>query len=83
MNIADLTEEQKAQVLHHLRAATLARALQWDHEREIELILDREIEVEIECLAAGVDADAATLTPEDLTFIELHELPDLIPDEEP
>jgi hypothetical protein len=85
MNIADLTPEQQAQVLHHLRAATLAHALQWDHDRKIEALLDRELELSetIESLAVCVDADASTLTPEDLTFITLDNLAELIPDEDP
>ena len=82
MNLSDLTEEQRNKVLHHFRAAVLARALQWDHERQIELILDREIDVDIQDYAAGVDADAESLSPDDLTFIDEEELAAAIPDEE-
>lgn len=81
MNLSDITDEQRASVLYHFRAAVRARALQWDHERQIELILDRDVELDIEFYAAGVDVDAESLSPEDLTSIDQAELAMAIPDE--
>jgi len=77
MNLTDLTEEQRAYALHHLRGAARARAMQWDHERQIELILDREInrgDMLICHLAGACDSDAADLDPDQLTFITDEEL---------
>ena len=84
MNISDLTDKQRKDVLHHLRCAVLAHATQWDNDRQIESILDREIDISetIEDLATSVDADAATITPDDLTFIRLEDLTTYIPDED-
>lgn len=82
MNLSDLTPEQRDQVLHHFRAAVRARALQWDHERQIELLLDRELDLGIEDYAGGVDVDAESLSPEDLTFIGHDDLAFAIPDED-
>lgn len=81
MNISDLTAEQKQQVLYHLRSAALARSLQWDHELAIETILGREIDADIEALAACIDAPADGLTEEDVG-LELDDLEDWIKDEE-
>ena len=77
MNLSELTEEQRQQALHHLRCAARARALQWDHERQIEQIIDREIDNSdeiITCLAGDVNADAEDINPSDLTFITEQDL---------
>jgi hypothetical protein len=77
MNLTDLTEKQRAQALHHLRGAARARAMQWDHEREIEQLLDREIDDTndiITTLAGAVDGDAEDLDPGQLTFITEEDL---------
>ncbi len=73
-NSIPLTKEQEEQILHHARAAALARALQWDHELAIEAILGHEVELGIEDFAAGVDVPASELKPEDLTFIVFEDL---------
>jgi hypothetical protein len=67
--LADLTPEERAQVLHHLRSAALHRARQWDHELAIESILGRELELDIEFWASGIDAPADDLTAADITLI--------------
>lgn len=77
MNLTDITEEQRAYALYHLRGAARARAMQWDHERQIEQILDRDIDNGdkfLTSLAGSVDSDAADLDPGDLTFITEEEL---------
>lgn len=82
MNLSDLTPEQREQVLHHFRAAALARATQWDHELAIESILDREIDVDFEIYADSCDANAQYLTPGDITHITHEDVADAIPDED-
>lgn len=82
MNLAQLPAEKLKQALYHFRAAILARAQQWDHEREIELLLDREVEIEIEDYASGVEGDTGAMTPDDITFVDYEDLLIAIPDEE-
>lgn len=76
MNISHLTPEHRAEALHHLRCAARARAIQWDHEREIERIMNREINADISTLAAALDCDAEDLDPDSLTCITKQDLED-------
>ncbi len=70
----ELTEEQKAKILHHARAAALCRAQQWDHEQEIEKILGHEVELNIENFAVGVDGSSFDMKSEELTFMVFEDL---------
>lgn len=75
MDINDITEEQKAALLHHFRAAVLARAVQWDHELKIETILGHEVEMDVTSWACNVD-DTEGLTPDDLGFVTWEDIKD-------
>lgn len=77
MNLTDLTAEQRREALNHLRRAACARAIQWDHERQIEAITGLDIDNGDELLsslAGSVDADADEINPDDLTFITEEDL---------
>jgi hypothetical protein len=74
MNINEITEEQKEDILHHFRAAVLARALQWDHERAIEEMLGREINTDVQDWSINVYGEARNLEPADLTYITWDEI---------
>jgi len=71
MDIENLTETQKEDILFHFRAATLSLARKWDHERSIELILDTELtDFKLESFASWVGASGPEVSPDDLTFIK-------------
>jgi hypothetical protein len=74
MNINEITEEQKEDILYHFRAAVLARALQWDHERAIEKMLGREINTDVQDWSINVYGEARNLEPADLTYITWDEI---------
>jgi len=40
-----ITQAQAGAIGYHFNAAAIARATQWDHERAIEIILGREVEI--------------------------------------
>lgn len=73
MDINDITEDQKAKILHHFRAAVLARAVQWDHELAIEAILGHEIDIDVANWACNVD-ETAGVSPDNLTFVEWEDI---------
>jgi hypothetical protein len=80
MDINNISEEQKTALLYQFRAAVLARATQWDHEKKIENILGYEVDIDIQEWAAGVEDHPVSLSPDDLTFITWDDIKeDLLP----
>lgn len=80
MNISDLTPEQRQEVLRHLRLAAIARTKQWHHESQIEVILEREINVAIQDLACNIGTYDEDITPDELGWLSEEDLTDWIPD---
>jgi hypothetical protein len=83
--VTPLTEEQKKEILHHYRAAALARATQWDHESEVERILGYEIsDFMTEHFAAGIGYDPGGLEPDDMSeILAWEDIEDIINDNRP
>ena len=50
-----LSAKKKAQVIHHFRAAAIARATQWDHEKAIEELLGQDIDIDFADYALALD----------------------------
>ena len=73
MDINNITEEQKTDIVYHFRSAVLARALQWDHERAIEEICDREFDIDVASWAAEVLSPSSI---EDADFITWDDIKD-------
>ena len=67
MNLQNLTQEQKDELLTHFRGAVEARVNQWDHELGIETILDEDVNIDIPSYAFCY-TDPECLTGED--FVE-------------
>ncbi len=55
MNLADLTDEDRAELVRQFKIAAIRRAQQWEAESAIEAILGEEVELGIENWAVMVD----------------------------
>lgn len=60
MKIDHLPEDTQMRLVELLSEAVACRLAQWDAEREMERILDRELDLDVAALAAVIDPDQVT-----------------------
>lgn len=86
MNINDITENQKKEILWYYRHLVMLEALQWDAQAAIERILNREIsDFKLDGFTVNVDSDvilSGEESGEDLTFITWEDIKEILAEKE-